>query len=98
MNKHLSTKHYTENSRVSNMNLTRNRGELSCSGRISIFFSISGTRRAVFVTNPVISNTRRYQKHFRNLVGMIFINRGIQENQKKTTYHAYATDTFYDTS
>jgi len=38
---------------------------------------------AVFVTNPVISNTRRYQKHFRNLVGMIFINRRIQENQKK---------------
>jgi hypothetical protein len=45
-----STKHYTETQRFSNMNPTKNRGELSCSGRVSrSSCSISGTYHQWFV-------------------------------------------------
>ena len=49
-------KRYTKNYISSNTNLTKNRGELRCTGRVNSSCTTSGTDRATLVTNPVRSN------------------------------------------
>ena len=46
-------KHYTENKRLSNTNITKSGSEFSCSERVSSTFD---SRRFSLVTNPVISH------------------------------------------
>jgi hypothetical protein len=43
----------TQETRLSNMNLTKTRGELMCFFRVSSYCSTSGTHRGTLVTNPV---------------------------------------------
>jgi hypothetical protein len=43
----------TQETRLSNMNLTKTRGELMCFFRVSSSCSTSGTHRGTLVTNPV---------------------------------------------
>jgi hypothetical protein len=56
--KQRSTKHtHKTKDRVTRTPLkAKNRGERRCSGRVSSFWSTSGTRRVNLVTNPVISH------------------------------------------
>jgi ribosomal protein L32 len=51
-----TTKYSTENKKLSNMNATKNRGELRYSGRIDSSCSTSDTRRVTLATNPVINH------------------------------------------
>ena len=50
------TKHYIDNWRLSNMNRTKNRGKLMCSGTVSRSCSTSDTSRVTHATNPAISH------------------------------------------
>ena len=54
--KQLSTNHYAENQRSNNTNPTKTGDEPMCSGKVSSSCSITGTRRATLVRNPVISH------------------------------------------
>jgi hypothetical protein len=45
-----------QNKRLSNTERTKTGGELVCSGGVSRFCSICGTRRVTYGTNPMISH------------------------------------------